>query len=93
MLLVDWTAQATRDLIEIIDYIELRNPVAAVRLHSQIVEGAERLPLFPYIFRNGRVLGTREYVVHPNYIIVYRVTEKAIEIIRLLHAKQEYPKD
>jgi len=46
----------------------------------------------PYLFRVGRKLGTREYVVHPNYIVVYAVTKDSIKIVRILHAKQEYPK-
>ena len=39
----------------------------------------------------GRVPGTREAVVHPNYILVYRVTAEAVEILRLMHARQRYP--
>ena len=36
-------------------------------------------------FKPGRVGGTREYVVHPNYIVVYRLSEalRRIEILRL----------
>jgi plasmid stabilization system protein ParE len=37
------------------------------------------------------VEGTREAVVHPNYIIVYRVTTDAVEIVSVVHARQEYP--
>lgn len=51
---------------------------------------AEQLPANPYIFRPGRVPGTREAVVHPNYILVYRVAQ-AIEILGVLHARQQYP--
>ncbi|WP_408949778.1 hypothetical protein [Limnobaculum xujianqingii] len=29
-------------------------------------------------------------MVHPNYIVVYRVTS-CVEIISVLHARQEYP--
>ena len=37
------------------------------------------------LFRPGRVDGTREYVVHPNYIVVYRVNDhlQRVEILRL----------
>lgn len=41
--------------------------------------------------RSGRVPGTREAVVHPNYILIYRVTADAVEIVRLVHARQQYP--
>ncbi|WP_354043151.1 type II toxin-antitoxin system RelE/ParE family toxin [Devosia sp. UYZn731] len=35
--------------------------------------------------------GTRELVVHPNYIVVYRVLTDQIDIVSVLHARQEYP--
>ena len=37
------------------------------------------------LFRPGRIRGTREYVAHPNYTVVYRVNEnlKRVEILRL----------
>ena len=37
------------------------------------------------------VAGTREIVVHPNYVVVYRVTASAIEVINVLHSRQQYP--
>ena len=43
-----------------------------------------------YLYRHGRVSGTREMVVHPNYIVVYRVTH-VVEILNVLHSRQEYP--
>ena len=45
----------------------------------------------PYLFRPGRVSGTRERVVHPNYIVVYQVGDDAIDILRVLHSRQRYP--
>jgi toxin ParE1/3/4 len=86
-----WRASALDDLATIIDYIAERDAAAAVRLQSAIEACAERLPEHPYMFRPGRVAGTREAVAHPNYIIVYRVTTDAVEIVALVHARQEYP--
>jgi len=39
----------------------------------------------------GRISGTREYIVHPNYILVYKVGDDAIKILRVIHARREYP--
>lgn len=91
MQLVKWKGSALNDLAEIIDYIEQYNPVASSKLHRQIVHVTENLPQHPYLYRPGRVPGTREIVVHPNYLVIYHIDELQIEILRVLHARQEYP--
>lgn len=91
VLTVRWSEDATSDLIEIIDYIDQRNPIAAGSLHAEIVRTVESLPTAPLIFRDGRVSATREAVVHPNYIVVYQVGVEFIDILRILHARREYP--
>jgi len=88
---VRWSDEATTDLVEIIDFIEQRNAAASRTLHATIVQSAENLPLMPYLFRPGRVAGTREHVVHPNYIVVYQVGDDVIDILRVLHSRQQYP--
>ena len=45
----------------------------------------------PYLFRPVRMAGDREQVVHPNYIVVYLVGTDVIDILRVLHSRQEYP--
>ncbi len=91
MQAVRWTDEATTDLVEIIDYIEQRNPLAAEALLAIILRTVEGLPSAPYLFRAGRVTGTRECVVHPNYVVIYLVGTDAIDVLRVLHARQEYP--
>ena len=86
---IRWTDEASTDLVEIIDYIEQRNHSAT--LHSSILRAAESLPSNPLMFRSGRVLETRECIVHPNYLIVYRVGIETIDVIRVLHVRQEFP--
>jgi addiction module RelE/StbE family toxin len=88
---VRWSEEATTDLVEIIDYIEQRNPAAAQSLFDAIVQSAQHLPLMPYLFRKGRVPGTREHMVHPNYIVVYQVGDAVIDILRVLHSRQQFP--
>ena len=90
MLPLVWRAEARADLLTVISYIAERNASAADRLLAAIEHVAERLPDHPYLHRSGRVTGTREAVVHPNYILVYRVAD-VIEILAVLHARQQYP--
>jgi len=91
VLAVEWKAAARYDLAEICDYIEQRNPMAAAAVHADIVKAVEQLPEHPYLYRAGRVPGTRELVVHPNYIVIYRVLTDRIEVLGVLHAAREYP--
>jgi toxin ParE1/3/4 len=30
-------------------------------------------------------------VAHPNYVVVYRVIDEHIEVMSVLHARQQYP--
>ncbi|MGU3317008.1 type II toxin-antitoxin system RelE/ParE family toxin [Sphingomonas sp. M6A6_1c] len=90
-LAVVWTDDATTDFLEILDYIAERNIAAADRLEALIQHAADRLPDHPHIHRPGRIAGTREAIVHPNYILVYRVDANAIDILAVLHARQHYP--
>ena len=36
----------------------------------------------------GRVFGTKELVLHPNYLAVYRVKDDEVQIITILHTAQ-----
>ncbi len=91
MLNLVWRASALDDLDQIITYIAERDVAAAERLQHAVEDCAERLADHPFMYRSGRVAGTREAVVHPNYILIYRVTEHAVEVVSLVHARQEYP--
>ncbi len=72
-------------------YIADRDYAAAQRLKDAVEACAERICQHPEMYRPGRVDGTREAVVHPNYILVYRVGAQAVEIINVLHSRQLYP--
>ena len=91
MLLVKWQPQAREALWTILDYLSDRNHYAAEALYKTIEETTEALPQHPYLYRPGRVSGTREAVVHPNYLVIYRVATDHIAIVDVLHARQEYP--
>jgi plasmid stabilization system protein ParE len=78
-------------LRSIISYVSERDEAAADRLLARIMDCSERLPEFPSMYRAGREPGTREAVITPNYILVYRVTADAVEVLNVLHTRQRYP--
>ena len=88
-----WTRRAERDLDEIASYIGQDSPAAAARVILELIDHVEaNLPGRPAIGRPGRVLGTRELVIAGlPYIVPYRVREKDIEILRVLHTSRRWP--
>jgi len=88
---LEWSQQARNDLADIQSYIEQYNPQAALDLVETIEEGAKTLPFMPLAFRVGRVAGTREYLVHENYLLVYKVDSIRVYILRVMHTKRQYP--
>lgn len=91
VLALEWKETARTDLLAIIDYISDDNPDAAQRLKDHIDAKTSALPSHPNMGRQGRVSGTREMVVHENYIVVYSAGIDAISVLRILHAAQAWP--
>ena len=57
---------------------------------TRILDAIEsKIPAFPFIGRNGRVEGTREWIVRGlPYIIVYRVTADTVVVLAIFHGAQ-----
>lgn len=91
MLQIVWSDEARGDLRSLIEYIAPRNPIAARRMKTLLDEAILPAVEHPYLFRPGRLAGTREIVVHPNYILVYQVGDGSLVVLRVLHARQQYP--
>jgi toxin ParE1/3/4 len=89
---VIWSRRATENLIQHVAYIAARNPDAAERVRNAIASSVETLSQFPYRGRASERTGTRELVIpeFPNYIVVYRVTETHIQILRVWHGRQDW---
>lgn len=90
-----WTRLADRDLDEIAAYIGQDNPAAAARAVLELIDQIETLlPKHPGIGRPGRVLGTRELIIaRLPYIVPYRIRDRDIEILRVLHTSRRWPED
>lgn len=88
---VEWYPEAESDLDEIIEYIFQQNPTAAIQLEDLILTSAQNLSFMPYVGRPSYSFGSRELVVHPNYMIVYRISETSVFITAIVHTRQLYP--
>ena len=88
---LEWSATAVSDLMAIVDYISDNNREAAIALMDEIHGKVGQLPFHPRKCRPGRMDGTRELVVRPNYIVVYAETPAVVLVLRVLHAAQMWP--
>jgi len=92
VLPVEWKPSAEADLLEILAYISDRNELAAERLYEHIQQDLVHASEHPYLFKPSlRAPGAREIVTHPNYLILYRVTSSCIEVVNVVHARQQFP--
>jgi len=82
---IKWTKTALRSADEIASYIAKDNPTRASSFVIELQDAVTKLQLHPGMGRAGRVPGTRELVLHKNYIAIYRVRVDDVEILRLHH--------
>ena len=90
---ISWTKAASEELDSLYDYIFLDNPQAAAKMVRRIVHVIdEHLVDNPWMGRGGRVPNSREFAVSGTpFIIIYRVENEVLEIIRVLHGAQQWP--
>jgi toxin ParE1/3/4 len=80
------------DVSRIVRYIAAENPVAARQIGRELLLAGDSLAILPRRGRPGRLAGTRELVVMPPYLIVYRVSgADAVTILRIWNAAQDRP--
>jgi len=93
MLPVVWLESAAANLTAIIDYIGERDIRAAERMWHRLRSSVLPLSEHPYLYPiSARIPGLREVVAHPNYIVLYRVASDRVEVVNIVHARQQYPK-
>lgn len=88
-----WLRRAIADRDAQLDYIAQDNPGAAIEQGDRIAHQVALLAEHPEMGRAGRKQGTRELVISRTpFIVVYRVRSERIELLRLLHGAQQWPK-
>ena len=88
---LEWSTPAADELEAAQSYYHGLNPMAARLLARRIVDAAKRLREQPQIGRPGLRNGTREWVVSRTpYVLVYRHTMQAVEILHVWHTAQDW---
>jgi addiction module RelE/StbE family toxin len=82
-----WTNRALKQLDDIADFIARDNPL---RAKAFVIELSNKLEVLKTqsLGRSGRVFGTKELVLHPNYLAVYRIKTNQVQVLTILHTAQ-----
>ncbi|MCD2171373.1 type II toxin-antitoxin system RelE/ParE family toxin [Rhizobium sp. C4] len=87
-----WLPRAVADLNAQIDYIAADNPKSAIDIGDRVIIHVFHLGAHPEMGRSGRRTGTRElFVPRTPFVVVYRIRNQQLEILRLLHGAQQWP--
>lgn len=93
--MVKWSIPAKDDLKQIFKYIAKDSKFYANKVTDEIIEKSEMLDKFPEM---GRIVpeiedsNVRELIVY-SYRLIYEISSKGIEILALIHGKQDFKSD
>lgn len=91
MRTVEWSDPAIADLEEIDDYWSTYSPDAADRIATLIEEAADFLAATPAAGPVIPEVDARKWRVAPTaYILLYRVSDAHIEVLRIRHARENW---
>jgi toxin ParE1/3/4 len=83
-----WTNRALGRLDNIAAYIAKDNPQRAESFTNELRKKVEILKS-QQIGTAWKIFGTKQYVLHPNYIAIYKVKGNEVQILTILHSAQE----
>jgi len=89
---VVWLPKARDDRFKQISFLAKHDAEIAIQIGDAVAEAAMRLSNDPDSARVGRIAGARELAVPDTpFILVYRIEERAVVILRLLHHRRRWP--
>lgn len=88
---IHWKKQAINDLIKIGLHIAKDSPANAEKMLDLIEDKVTPLATHAELGRIGRKRGTRELIAHENDVVIYRVLNEKLEILRVKHTAQQWP--
>lgn len=82
-----WTHRALKRLGDIAEFMARDNPL---RAQTFVMERRAKLEVLrtQTLGSSGRIFGTKELVLHPNYLAVYRIKGEQVQVLTLLHTAQ-----
>jgi toxin ParE1/3/4 len=80
---VRWTEAAAAHVEDIYDFIARDNPDAVSAIVEKLIAAVERLTAYPNLGRAAEH-GARK-LIHPPFVIVYRVVEDVINVESVFH--------
>jgi len=88
---IQYSAEAIEGLIRLRDFIEIKNPNAALRIARSLRKGILQLKTFPYLGNEVELApdpkSIRDLCIG-NYVVRYLVNTKDIYILRVWHQKE-----
>ncbi len=88
---VVWTSEAEEDRLSILIYLSQESPSAAISMDELFERTASLLEQYPMIGNVGKVSGTREFIPHESYRLVYELDGETVYILTLLHTARCWP--
>jgi len=93
--MVKWAIPAKQDLKQVHDYITKDSKFYARKVVDEIVEKSEMLNNFPKMGRIVPEIGNeniRELIMY-SYRLIYEVTATGVEVLALIHGRQDFPSE
>jgi addiction module RelE/StbE family toxin len=89
---IEWTDRAEDDLEDIEAYFGQYNLQSGMAAGVRIEDHVKLLESFPDMGHPGTFSGTREVVVPKSRcVVVYRVEQELVRVLRIFHGGQERP--
>ena len=92
---VQWTNNATDQLVNIYEYISLNSPTYAMRMVDRLTRRSEQIadqPLSGRKVPEYDVEDVRELIEKP-YRIIYRIQQDKIDVLAVIHGAQLLPEE
>ena len=93
---VIFSVRADQDLAALFEYISknLNNDIAAHNIANKVLRYAQKLSGFPELGSSLAAIDSRmnryRYLIIDNYLLVYKIVDEEVFIVRTLYAKSNY---